>query len=223
MAALPEHCPLCTHRHTGAVVSLRDDPWHFLVCTNLVRGELSRRHDAVVDAISRVAWMVGAQIRKEVAGLDPNTRKRPDIQIVFPGRMLLTDVVVSHSLTAVQIRESRSSAAKWQTIKNKKYAGVASRIGAELLNMSIDTSGGLASDAVRLVDAIGEEGERWSLGTWAGAEIRRQLLSAVAVAVQRGNALAMLTGYTRATATAQARQDRWSGGQSAGGAEDSEH
>jgi hypothetical protein len=46
---------------------------------------------------------------------------------------------------------------------------------------------------------------------------------AVAVAVQRGNALAMLTGYTRATAAAQAGQDRWSGGQSAGGAEGSDH
>ena len=188
MATLPEHCPLCVHRHTGAAVSLTDDPWHFLVCTSLVRGELSRRHDAVVDAVSRVAWIVGAQVKKEVESLDPDSLKRPDLQILKSGT------------TAPRQENGRG-------IKNKKYAGIASRIGAELLNMSIDTSGGLASDAVRLVDASGEEGERWSLGTWAGAEIRRQLLGAIAVAVQRGNALAMLTGYTRATAAAQARQN----------------
>ena len=65
--------------------------------------------------------------------------------------------------------------------------------------MSLDTSGGMASDAVRLVNVIGEEGERWSAGTWTSSAIERQLLGAIAAAVQRGNALAMLTGYTRAT------------------------
>ena len=55
--------------------------------------------------------------------------------------------------------------------------------------MSVDTCGGLASDAVKLVRAIAEEGERWSAGTWSSANIERQLLGAIAVAVQRGNAL----------------------------------
>ena len=72
-----------------------------------------------------------------------------------------------------------------------------SRLGAELLNVSADTCGGLASDAFRLVRAIGEEGDSCSLGTWNSAVIERQLLSAIAVAVQRGNALAVLAGYTR--------------------------
>ena len=62
---------------------------------------------------------------------------------------------------------------------------------------------------MRLVQAIGEEGERWSAGTWTSGAIERQLLGAIAVAVQRGNALAMLTGYTRATrATAEKFGDR---------------
>ena len=94
MTTLPEHCPLCTHRHTRAPISFRDDPWHSLTCTNLIKGELSRRHDAVVDAIGRVAWMVGAQVKREVEGLDADSRKRPDLEVVFPGRRLLTDVVV---------------------------------------------------------------------------------------------------------------------------------
>lgn len=204
MSALPNHCPLCRHSRTGALVSLQDDPWHFLVCTGLSNGELSYRHDAVVKAIAHVARMVGAQVREEVTGLDAKSAQRPDLQIVFPGRMLLTDVVVSHSLTATRCTRRATGASlaavSWQSAKNKKYAAVASRIGAELLNMSLDTSGGMASDAVRLVKVIGEEGERWSAGTWTSSAIERQLLGAIAAAVQRGNALAMLTGYTRATA-----------------------
>ena len=37
----------------------------------------------------------------------------------------------------------------------------------------------------------------FSIGYGKSSEIKRQLLGATAVAVQRGNALAMLVGYTR--------------------------
>jgi hypothetical protein len=196
MATLPEHCPLCTHHVSGLPVSLRDEPWHFLTCSRLV-GEQSRRHHAVVDAIARVAWLVGGQVQREVTGLDPHSKQRPDLHIVFPGRAVLTDVVVSHSLTARRIAQRGSTAAVKQRQKVGKYARMASRLCAELLNVSVDTCGGLASDAVQLVRAIAEEGERWSAGTWTNARIERQLLGAIAVAVQRGNALTMLAGYSR--------------------------
>jgi hypothetical protein len=199
MKAVPEYCPLCTHSHTGARVPLHGDSWHWLSCSSMKKGELSRRHDAVADAIGRVAWQVGAQVRREVEGLDPYSRQRPDIQIVFPGRILLTDVVVSNSLTPAHIAAWTSSAAIQQGRKNKKYASVAARVGAELLNVSVDACGGLASDAVLLAEAIGEEGERWSMGTWKSGSIERHLRGAIATAVQRGNAMAMLCGFTRAT------------------------
>jgi hypothetical protein len=177
-----------------------------------VHGELNRRHNAVVDLIGRVAWMVGAQVQREVKDLDPNSAQRPDLQIVFPGRVLLTDVVISHSLTASNVLSGRSTATDRQRRKNTKYGRVASRIGAELLNVSVDACGALASDAARLVEAIGEEGERWSAGTWSSRAIERYLLGAIAVAVQRGNALAMLTGYSRAIARARARRGRRASG-----------
>ena len=172
------------------------------------KGELNRRHDAVADAIGRTAWMVGAQVKREVERLDPRSNQRPDIQIVFPGRTLLTDVAVSYSLTASRVAASRSTVAALQRRKNAKYAGVASRLGAELLNFSVDACGGLADDASRLAHAIGEEGERWSIGTWDSGSIQRQVLGSVAIAVQRGNALAMLCGYNRAANVAVWRGQR---------------
>ena len=199
MAALPEHCPLCTHHVTGLPVPLCAEPWHLLTCSHLMKGEISRRHDAVVDAIARVALLVGAQVRQEVNGLDPHSKQRPDLEIVFPGRILLTDVVVSHQLTPYRVEQRGSAATKKQNQKRRKYAGAASRLGAELLNVSIDTCGGLASEAIQLVQCIGEEGERWSAGTWSSSSIERQLFDAIAVAVQRGNALSVLAGFTRSS------------------------
>ena len=210
MAALPEHCPLCIHSQTGAPVLLRDDPWHWLTCAPLTRGELTRRHDAVVDATARVAQLVGAQVQKEVHGLDPHSNKRPDLMIVFPGRTLLNDVVVTHSLTSSRVARGQNAATTKQAEKHKKYAGVASRLGAELLNLSVDTCGGVASDAVRLIEAIGEEGELWSAGTWNDSHIKRMLLGVIAVAVQRGNAMTMLSGFTR-SASARAESTRRAG------------
>ena len=137
----------------------------------------------MADGISRVARQVDAQVQHEVGHFNPANKQRPDVQIVFPGRMLLTDVAVSHTLTANHIARYESTVLKLQGIKDKKYAGMAPRLGAELMNFSVDASGGLGSGAVQLVRAIGEEGERWSAGMWNSGLIERQLLASVAVAV----------------------------------------
>ena len=176
-----------------------------MTCAPLTRGELTRRHDAVVDATARVARLVGAQVQQEVGGLDPHSTKRPDLFIVFPGRMLLVDVVVTHSLTSSRIARGQSGAATKQAEKQKKYAGVASLLGSGLLSLSVDTCGGMATDAVSLVEAIGEEGERCSAGTWSSTRIKKMLLGSIAVALQRGNALVLLSGYTR---SASAREEK---------------
>ena len=123
------------------------------------------------------------------------------MQIVFPERMLLSDVVVSHNLSLAAVKNGRSRAGVRQSEKVIKYAGVASRLGAELLNVSVDTSGGMASEAVQLVRAISDEGARWSAGTWTSAAITRHLMGAIAMAVQRGNAIAMLSGWVHTDST----------------------
>ena len=89
-------------------------------------------------------------------------------------------------------------ASKLQGRKQKKYAGVAAHLGAELFNVSVEAHGGMASVTFLLARAIGEEGARWSQSTWKRGAIERQLLCEIAVAVQRGNALTMLSGHTKA-------------------------
>ena len=118
----------------------------------------------------------------------------------------LSDVSVSHTLTPAGVASLKSQASVRQSAKKSKYASVASRLGAELLNVVVDTSGGMTADALRLIQAVGEEGEKWSAGTWTSAAIRRHLTGAVAIGLQRGNAIAMLSGYSR-TARVGARED----------------
>ena len=62
-------------------------------------------------------------------------------------RMLLADVAMSHSLTEYAIARGDSSASRWQAAKKRKYVSVAARLGAELLNVCVDATGGMVTDA----------------------------------------------------------------------------
>ena len=70
---------------------------------------------------------------------------------------------------------------------------MSAQLGAELLPFSVATYGGLADDAMKLVQALGEEGEE-AMGAWSKEEIIRYTLSVTAAAIQRGNTRVMLAG-----------------------------
>ena len=48
-------------------------------------------------------------------GLDPLNKQRSDLQLAFPGRMALTDVAVSHALTANHVARGKSVTGLMQT------------------------------------------------------------------------------------------------------------
>jgi hypothetical protein len=61
----------------------------------------------------------------------------------------------------------------------------------------METFGGLAPDAVTLPKELSRAGEE-HFGLWPRDVIVRQLLGSVAVAVQKGNAMAVLSGFRKA-------------------------
>jgi hypothetical protein len=216
MSVLPDTCPLCVHNRTKEPISLKDDPWHFLSCSALAKGEASARHNEVAEALRHAALLVGAQTKMEVKGLARDSNIRPDLQLFFPGRMLLTDVVISHPLTEDRILHHRSSAAVLQSVKRTKYSNVASRLGAELMPFSLETLGGMADEAMKFVQAIGEAGEE-TMGTWSKTEIMRYTLAITAAAVQRGNARIMLAGRMQALKVVEMKKgERENGGRQRG-------
>ena len=71
-----------------------------------------------------MVWQVGAQVRREVDELDINSKQRPALEIVFPGRRLLTDVVVSRSQTASAVDHGKSIALIWHQVQEVRRGGV---------------------------------------------------------------------------------------------------
>ena len=74
-----------------------------------------------------------------------------------------------------------------------------------LLGQLKDGCGGArARGRFRLVRTVAEEGARCTAGTWSGGSVERYLLNAIVVEVQKGNAMAVLVGYTRTSQTNRA-------------------
>lgn len=199
---LPDSCPLC--RREDAIVN---DPWHLLSCNSQTGAEITTRHNAVVDALYHAVLIMGGQAVREPKGLHVEDGRRPDLQVVFPGRHVLTDVVVSHPLSSARLRRAAGGSAavarEWQQRKRKKYSETATRHEALLLPFSVETCGGMAPDAITLLDTISEAGKE-HLSLWSHAQIVQHMLCSVAIAIQKGNAMAMLSAYSAAVVRASA-------------------
>ena len=81
-------------------------------------------------------------------------------------------------------RSSTSFAAS----ETRKYDETAERWGFRLLPLAVETTGGMAPDAEKLVEAMAEASEE-QLGLWSADTVSRHVHSLLAVAIQRGNAL----------------------------------
>jgi hypothetical protein len=194
---LPADCPLCS-KGKDAVAK---DPWHYLSCNTQRKREVSSRHNAVVDALYHAVLLTGGQAQREVHGLQADSQLRPDLRIVYPGQHVLTDVAISHPLAFAGRRSAGSAlaaATSTQRLKRSKYAAIATRHQAELLPFVAETCGGLASDAVELLDVIsGAAAEHLSL--WSQQDAAKQLLDSISIAIQKGNAMTVLGAHAAAT------------------------
>jgi hypothetical protein len=206
MDALPDDCPLCNKKN-----AIRNDEWHFLTCKMVQPNEVNARHDEVVNVLYRSALLMGIQAVREPAGLHSSDDRCPDLQLVLPGRNIISDVCITHPLAPSRVKNRTSwtttgAARRMQNKKRTRYLETADQNHAELLPFSVETYGGMAPDAIKLLSAMGAMGEE-QLGMWPRHVVIRHLIGSVATAVQRGNAVAWLSGYSRAmVALAQKRK-----------------
>jgi hypothetical protein len=170
----------------------------------VVPNEVNARHDEVVNMLYRSALLMGVQAVREPVGLHLDDGRCPDLQLVLPGRNIISDVCITHPLAPTKVRKRISwtttgAARTSQTTKHRKYREVAARHHAELLPFCVETYGGMAPDAIKLLAAMGDMGEE-RLGVWPRHVVIQQLIGSVATSVQRGNAVAWLSAYSRALA-----------------------
>jgi hypothetical protein len=199
MDSLPDDCPLCNKKD-----AIRTDWWHFLTCIKVKPRELTARHDEVVNVLYRSALLMGIQAMREPAHLHSDDGRCPDLQLVLPGRNIITDVCIPHPLAPSGVKSRRSwtttgAARNMQNVKHKRYKETAAQHRAELLPFCVETYGGMAPDAIKLLSAMGTMGDE-QLGMWPRHVVVRHLIGSVATSVQRGTAVAWLSGYSRALA-----------------------
>ena len=203
--AMPANCPNCK-----AHKSIQADPWHFLSCPKEFKGEVQARHDEVVNALYRIVLAVGGQALREPTGMSAEDGSRPDLRILVGGQHIITDVVVTRPMAPGYIKQlgrRRLGTARHQEgLKHRKYDCVAALHEAEMLAFSVETSGGVGPDAVRLLQILSEAGQEY-LALWPFEETLKQLVGSVAIAIQRGNVLAFLNGHSRALAAAVRKED----------------
>jgi hypothetical protein len=195
MNDLPASCTLCKGKY--AEKAIEKDSWHFLTCSSRTKREQFIRHNAIVDALYHSVLLVGGQAMREPMGLSVDNKRRPDLQIVFPGEHILTDVVVVHPLTHSKTAVSTNAifhSRRAETAKLRKYNEVADTHQAQLLPFAVETSGGLAPGAITLLDIISRTGQE-HLALWSRNEVEKYVMGAVSMSVQRGTAMAMLNGY----------------------------
>ena len=102
--------------------------------------------------------------------------------------------MVTHPLAPGALKEGKSirmlgRAKAMEGVKRRKYAKLASQRQYVMLPFVVETCGGFAPAAVKLVQAMAEAAEV-HLALWSRNDILRELVGSVAIAVQRGNAMA---------------------------------
>jgi hypothetical protein len=76
---------------------------------------------------------------------------------------------------------------------------MSTRQEATFLAFAAETCGGLGPEALKLMKLISETAQD-HLSLWSHYEIVQRMLGSVAVAIQKGNAMTVLSSYTRTLA-----------------------
>ena len=191
------------------VDALRTDSSHHLCCIAHKSREITLRHNTIVQTLYHHTIHAGGAAVKEPRHLSTETRKRPDLQIVLPNRHILTDVVVTHPLAPSYFRatgkEHLIKAKHAAAAKCRKYAEVADSQQADFIPFSIESTGGIGKEAADLIDQLCTA-SRDFLSLPSHHPFAHDVFSSVAIAIQRGNAFALIAGDRHAVMEARKRE-----------------
>jgi hypothetical protein len=198
---LPDTCASC-----GIADAIKRDPWHHLSCNNHKRQEITLRHDTIVQALYHHAHYSGAAAATEPSGLSTEDGRRPDLHIVMPGRSVLTDVVVSHPLAPSHLSAASTkpltTANQAALRKHNKYKQLAGAQQSHFFPFSVETTGGMTEDAEELVHQLSLSCKD-HLTLPSSRPFAHSIRSSIAIAIQRGNAITIQAGFSRAIMRAE--------------------
>jgi hypothetical protein len=189
-------CPGCKK----ADASL-DSCWHSLSCMPLSGAPITDRHNRILAIIASFCQLILLPVRTEPGGMDHSSKKRPDLQISLPDRIVLGDVTITHpsSKSNRDVVHAKGVAAVGDLSannKNRKYDKLAAAIEMEFLPIVLYTYGGVHRSTTkfikRLVDSLDP-----ATCLVSRFEFKQALKEHIAIAVQRGNAEVMIGASQR--------------------------
>jgi hypothetical protein len=125
--------------------------------------------------------------------------KRPDILASIGTTRLYIDVSVRHPCAPSYIAEAAKkelSAAMVAEVQKKRLYEERARLDrAEFEPFALETYGGFGECARDVVARVAGFADNAGPCLWSKSEVSRMMISHVAIAVQRGNAMCALTGY----------------------------
>lgn len=198
--------PCQASRCGGCNASVLNDPWHDLSCVHRRKNELNLRHDLVTKCIKYYAEIAGAVGRLEPNGLSEDDRKRPDLELFLGHIHQLVDVTIVHpTCRSYLIRAQHPLAITEKAASNKltKYSVMGSQLQAKIIPFAIESFGGFSQSAQDFVSTLAHYASNYST-LFEKNELIRDFISAIAVAVQKGNALAVINGWRMSASAASA-------------------
>ena len=188
------NCPTCKRS-----VSVRDAPSHSNHCAANMRTVLTNRHDGVCDIFCWAARQGNvAYVWEET--LDGG--KKPDVSFIFPGHTIVTDVTIvapeAPSKDGDGEDDPLKMAHRQEKAKMTKYAELVASVGNVFVPLAFLTSGAFTLQTALFIKRLCAAGhENGAANPVEPAELRDR----IAVAIQRGNAMANILTAARLRAS----------------------
>ncbi len=116
----------------------------------------------------------------------------------------LIDVTIVHPTCPSHVKQAQTqlrTARDACETKTNKYMKLAQQQSADFIPFALESYGGISDSANDLINEISVFASE-HLSAWSKEEIIEDLTSAIACAVQRGNAFAALSGYQACASSA---------------------
>ena len=159
-----------------------------------------QRHDFCVRILAKFVRLVYGIAIIEPAGLVAGDGKHPDLDVLLGLLRELLDFTVRHPTTTVAGAASAAAVAQ----KEKLYRDLAASVGARLTPFVIETYGAWDNAAREFVLRVSKFNDA-ALTAMSSHDILYSMSCEVSIAVQRGNAQALLANYQCAEAANEPR------------------
>ena len=125
--------------------------------------------------------------------------KRPDLQLWMQQKSTLVDVTIRHPAAPSHAHSSRirllNTANQSQREKQRKYKDLTKETNADFVTFACETFGGIAEEGRELIKDICIT-DRDFCFLWSAEDIQTSLPAAIAITIQRCNALTVLRSRT---------------------------